>query len=389
MISFEDKYKIKIIDADNIKMMCDEELKLRIVTHDGMYHCDEIAALVILQWCPFIRNNETFLIRTRDENIIKKPGGIVFDIGNMYRFDPSKIQEFGKTEFTQYLDHHQSEFDEKWTNLLNGKKYHSNSMAAFGLVLKHYGHIAIEELIKNWNKQKYTNFDLEKIDELVEKLYSNGFGKKIDSIDNGQYMEHVFLKNKKGGFDKKERVHDRTSIFSKKRRFHPDWNDKSKDWNSAFIKAFEFLKNEIEEEIFYLIKEIESVPEQKKLIAKSYYERFDLHNSGKILYLPVFFKYLNILKKIESLNSETDSINFVIFINDNNLYMISTVPKNNSKGNICDFYKDISVGELKSEHKKMIKRDDIKFVHKCGHIASAYSLEGAIKLCELSLANKN
>ena len=97
--------------------MGDEELKLRIVTHEYMFHCDEVAALVILQWCPFIRNNDTFLIRTRDENIINKPGGIVFEkMGNMYRFDSSKIQEFGTTDFTQYLDHHQSDFDEKWTN---------------------------------------------------------------------------------------------------------------------------------------------------------------------------------------------------------------------------------------------------------------------------------
>ena len=89
------------------------------------------------------------------------------------------------------------------------------------------------------------------------------------------------------------------------------------------------------------------------------------------------------------MNKKTDSINFVIFINDNNLYMISTVPKNNSKDNICNFYKDITVGELQDVHKKMINRNDIKFVHKCGHIASAYYLEGAIKLCELSLVQNN
>ena len=86
--------------------------------------------------------------------------------------------------------------------ILNGKKYHSNHMAAFGLVLKHYGKIGITELIKIWNRQKYTNFDLNKVDDLGLRLYSNGFGKKIDSIDNGQYMEHIFVKDKNGYFSK-------------------------------------------------------------------------------------------------------------------------------------------------------------------------------------------
>jgi uncharacterized UPF0160 family protein len=386
---FEDTYKIKIVNPEKTKIMCDEELKLRIVTHDGIFHCDELAALVVLQWCPFIRNNNCFLIRTRDETIIKKPGGIIIDIGNSYRFDSDEMKNFGKTDFTQYLDHHQSDFKEKWTNLLNGKNYHSNNMAAFGLVLKHFGVTAFTELIKIWNYHGYTSFDLSKIEELVERFYSSGFGKKIDSVDNSQYMEHVFLKDDNGFYCKKERVNDRTSIFSKIRRFYPDWDCEKKNWDESFLNAFYYMKKEIEEEIFHLIKEIDNIPKQKKIILDAYNERFDFHDSGKIIYLPIYFKYINFLKKLEQINSKEDEVNFVIHINDNNLYMISTVPKNNSTGNICDLYKKIAVGELLNTHKKLINRDDIKFVHKNRHIGSAQSLEGAIKLCELSLENKN
>ncbi len=88
------------------------------VTHCGSFHTDDVFACATLSLY-FKKNNLKYkLIRTRDDNIIKK-ADYVFDVGGIY--DP-KIDRF---------DHHQYGGA--------GKRENNIPYASFGLVWKKFG----------------------------------------------------------------------------------------------------------------------------------------------------------------------------------------------------------------------------------------------------------
>jgi uncharacterized UPF0160 family protein len=92
--------------------------KIKLVTHNGSFHTDDIFAAATLSLYLEKEGKEFEIIRTRDPEIIES-GDYVFDVGIIY--DPAKNR----------FDHHQP----------NGAGKRSNSIdyAAFGLVWKTFG----------------------------------------------------------------------------------------------------------------------------------------------------------------------------------------------------------------------------------------------------------
>ncbi len=92
------------------------EKKIRVVTHSGTFHADEILAVAALQL--YFGSEPSELIRSRDPQIIAT-GDYVVDVGAVY--DPA----------TNRFDHHQH----------GGAGVRENGIpySAFGLVWKHYG----------------------------------------------------------------------------------------------------------------------------------------------------------------------------------------------------------------------------------------------------------
>jgi len=87
----------------------------KVVTHNGPFHADDVFSTAVLQL--YLADEELEIIRTRDEDIIKKADW-VFDVGSVY--DPQMLR----------FDHHQP----------NGPVRESGiPYAAFGLVWKHVG----------------------------------------------------------------------------------------------------------------------------------------------------------------------------------------------------------------------------------------------------------
>ena len=114
---------------------------MRIVTHNGHFHTDELMAVSAL----LLKYPEAEVVRTRDEEIIKS-ADIVVDVGQVY--DP-KIFHF---------DHHQSEGA--------GKRDNGIPYASFGLVWKQYG----EELAGGEEEAK-----------IIEEMLAT----PVDAGDNG------------------------------------------------------------------------------------------------------------------------------------------------------------------------------------------------------------
>lgn len=174
----------------------EENKKIKIVTHSGHFHADEVFAVAVLQL--FFGENETEIVRTRDQSVIVS-GDYVVDVGGVY--DP-KIFRF---------DHHQE----------GGAGVRENTIpyASFGLVWKEFG----EKLCGNIEI-------VEKIDQLLVQW--------IDATDNGVQI----IETKVSGIYPYD-------IGLYINTFTPSWNEESPDFDGNFAKALQVAKDLLEHEI--------------------------------------------------------------------------------------------------------------------------------------------
>jgi len=154
------------MDLSTTKRFCQDSSNssngdIRVGTHDGIFHCDEVLACYLLKLLPQYRN--ATIVRTRDESTLKLCD-IVVDVGGVY--DPD----------THRYDHHQRSFTETVSSLLPNKQF-SIKLSSAGLIFVHYGHQIIANLL-NWDKND------DKTDIIFDKVYEN-FVQEIDAIDNG------------------------------------------------------------------------------------------------------------------------------------------------------------------------------------------------------------
>ncbi|HEY8888798.1 MAG TPA: MYG1 family protein [Clostridium sp.] len=264
---------------------------------------------------------EIKVTRTRDEDILKKLD-FVYDIS---------LGEF---------DHHQ----------LN-KEIRENDIpyAACGLVWREFGHRVIQKFVS-----KFDEDDIISIFDSVDKNLIQG----IDAIDNG--------------IDIKSEIKV-TSISDIIQSFNPTW-DSSDSKDEAFEEAVGYATEVIKRIISRQVAVINA-----RIIVN---EAFQNRNINEIMVLKKGCPWLQQLLKID-INNE---VLFVISPDDNNAdYKILTVKKT---ADTFEARKDIleSIrGKSSEEINSIIKIDDAIFCHKAGFIASAKSIESALKIAKLSI----
>ena len=150
----------------NAKRFCSESDQsvngsVRLGTHDGVFHCDEILACFLLRQLPQYSNAQ--IIRTRDPTRLDACD-VVVDVGGVY--EPSHHR----------YDHHQREFSLTLSSLLPNKES-KIKLSSAGLIYTHFGHEIIGKLL-GWDKGET------KTDVIFDKVYDN-FVQEIDAIDNG------------------------------------------------------------------------------------------------------------------------------------------------------------------------------------------------------------
>ena len=156
-----------------------ENLKT-IVTHDGVFHADEVFATALIKLIAKSNNeNKIEVIRTRNPKILQEH----------LELETSMVIDVGNSEF----DHHQ----ELKYNLINGEEV---PMSSFGLVHK-----------------KFLELDLIMFDKDLQNL-----AVEVDKADNGVAP---------------------STVSTLIRTFTPNWNDKSDTaMDDAFEKAVKFAK---------------------------------------------------------------------------------------------------------------------------------------------------
>ena len=261
------------------------------------------------------------VIRTRDENILGKLD-FVYDIS---------LGEF---------DHHQL-----------SKEIRENDIpyAACGLVWREFG----SRVIQKFNSELDEN-DVISIFDSVDKNLVQG----IDATDNG--------------IDIKSEIKV-TTISDIIQSFNPTWDSfdsKDEAFEEAVLYATEVIKRIISRQVSVI---------KARIIVN---EAFQNRNISEIMVLEKGCPWLQQLLKID-INNE---VLFVISPGDNNEdYKILTVKKT---ADTFEARKDIleSIrGKSSEEINSIIKIDDAIFCHKAGFIASAKSMESALKIAKLSI----
>ena len=132
---------------------------VKIGTHNGAFHCDEVLACSMLKILPEYK--DATVIRTRDPELLKTCD-IVVDVGGV--FDPN----------THRYDHHQKTFVDSMATLNKGKWV--TKLSSAGLVYAHFGKNIISQVVGT------------KDDTLVQRIYDKVYEKfmeEIDAVDNG------------------------------------------------------------------------------------------------------------------------------------------------------------------------------------------------------------
>ena len=125
---------------------------VKIGTHSGTFHADEVLACAMLR----ILFKDPVIVRSRDSDILATCDYVV-DVGGEYNHAAKRY------------DHHQRGFEETFNS-----KYFTKLSSA-GLVFKHYG----KEIIKKSLQTNESNTDI-----LYQKVYTS-FIEAFDGVDNG------------------------------------------------------------------------------------------------------------------------------------------------------------------------------------------------------------
>lgn len=170
--------------------------KIKLVTHNGSFHADDIFATATLSLILEKKGEGFEIIRTRDEEIIKN-GDYVYDVGGIY------------DENTNRFDHHQK----GGAGVRNGIEYSS-----FGLIWKKYG-------VEMTGSKDIADF--------VEKRLVA----PVDASDNG--LDLVESKNSISPYFIQHFFHS----------MRPTWSEKNLNIDDMFLKSVEIAKIILSREI--------------------------------------------------------------------------------------------------------------------------------------------
>jgi len=135
--------------------------KIKLVTHSGRFHADDVFATAVLTLLFEKQGKEFEIVRSRKTEDIES-GDIVYDNGREYDVD------------RKIFDHHQEGGA--------GERENGVPYAAFGLIWKHYG----QELVAEFFKESHEKGEVSKDDQhKIWQLIDESVVRPIDASDAG------------------------------------------------------------------------------------------------------------------------------------------------------------------------------------------------------------
>jgi len=326
---------------------------LKIGTHNGHFHADEVLACAMLKMLPQYKDSE--IVRSRDPKVLEGCD-IVVDVGGEYQ--PEKFR----------FDHHQKTFCHTM-NSLDSKYKYNIKLSSAGLVYFHFGKDIISTLAN-------TASDDSLVDTLFTKVYEK-FIQEVDGIDNG-ISTH----------DDEGRYTINTNFSSRIGNFNPRWNEKSdendqmKRFESAMTQADKEFRDKID---FYAT----SWWPARQIVATSLEDRYKVHPSGQVIQFPqggVPWKEHLINMEIEQ--GLVGEIKYVLYSDESGKWRIQCVPLR-----IDSFENRLSLpaswrglrDEALSKHTSI---PGCVFVHMGGFIGGNETHDGILQMVDAALKQK-
>ncbi|CAB3233241.1 unnamed protein product [Arctia plantaginis] len=329
---------------------------MKIGTHDGVFHCDEVLACFMLKSLPEYKDAE--IVRTRDMSKLETCD-IVVDVGAV--FDHEKKQ----------YDHHQREF----TNTLSmlkpelGDKY-KIKLSSAGLIYTYYGDQVIRQLVPK--DATLNNVD---IGIVYKKVYEH-FIQEIDAIDNGVPM-----------FTEEPLYKIRTHLSNRVARLNPDWNTEQEvDSDQIFTQAMKLVSEEFQFNVNYFV----SVWLPARNYVKSALEnRFQIHKSGQIVEFKERFPWKEHLFDLEEEMNIGHDVKYVLFKDKPNSWRVQAIPVNPTSFVTRKPLNKKWWGVRDEELSNVAGIEGCIFCHSTGFIGGNTTREGSLKMAIASLeANK-
>ncbi|XP_059613544.1 MYG1 protein [Phlebotomus argentipes] len=328
---------------------------LKIGTHDGKFHCDEVLACFMLRQLDKYRNAE--IVRTRKDEILDQCD-IVVDVGGV--FNKEKLR----------FDHHQKSFGDSLSSLKPevGDKY-TIRLSSAGLIYVYFGEDIISTILF---REAGITLDKKSLAMIYKMVYEK-FIQEIDAIDNGVPM-----------YPGEERYSINTNINSRIGDLNGRWMAVKTpfDTEAAFRKAMDVVGNEFIDKIIYYSQ---SWLPARSIVEDALKNRFKTHESGSILILEQFCPWKEHLAILETEQKIEGSIKYVIF-NDKEADVRCMAVPITPDSVICRkfLHKDWR-GLRGDELEKISGIEKINFVHHNGFIGGAFNREAALKMAEKSL----
>lgn len=312
---------------------------MKVVTHDGCFHTDEVLACVLLD----ILFDNIELVRTRDEEILQsnEEGMMIVDVGGRY-------------DGVKYFDHHQFPDENNYT--VKWSDEHKIPLSSAGMVWKAYGKKVINKVFHTHSLNEYD------LDDIHNKMY-NSFFLEIDANDNGisQYSSE---------FSGKKRYGIHTTLVGTIGRFNGKNVYNHELQYDLFQEAMSFA-----EQMFLV--HLESYVRSQSTIRfgterMKYY--FNIRKDKHILVVNEDVTgWRSILKKMD----KEEEIYFIIYPKDDK-WGVRTIPKSG-----FDARKDLATEDI-------LEREignDLVFAHKKKFMCTCKTRESAIKVAEVSMKN--
>jgi uncharacterized UPF0160 family protein len=303
----------------------------KIVTHDGVFHTDEVMATAMLKIC----YNIDEVIRTRDEETINNAKNnedcIVLDVGG--EFDP-KLNNY---------DHHQASF---WLRNIKSEILYSTA----GLIWKDYGYALIHSIIPDANDY-YQDCIYNKIYEDIISI--------IDAHDNGNFeaRDRILTKNKSA-----------INIASIVSMFNPAWEDDTAtdDYKQKEDKAFEEAVNICMSIIKKYVERMYGELQAEEYVREQF-AKFSVYD--EILVLDKFVPWKKaLIEENKVLGENGYRFKVVVYPNKTNTQYIAEAVKNPDGTDKFLFPKNLR-GEPKETLTVLTGCKSIEFVHRTGFLA--------------------
>ncbi|RLU19739.1 hypothetical protein DMN91_008296 [Ooceraea biroi] len=266
-----------------------EKTAVKIGTHDGTFHCDEVLACALLKLLP--QYKDASIVRSRDQSILNTCD-IVVDVGREY--DPSRHR----------YDHHMREFKETVSTVMKNPRYKwTIKLSSAGLIYCHFGHEILRSVLPDVREDKV-------IDEVFMKVYDTLI-KEIDAIDNGVLM-----------YDGEPLYRIVTDLSSRVSSLNPQWNSKDVNVDERFKKAMALVLEEFLEFVRYT-KDI-WLP-ARDIVRRAIENRLEVDSSGEIIALSQATPWKEHLFLLEKEMSVSPPIKYAVF-DGNDSYRVQCVP---------------------------------------------------------------